>query len=336
MRTIAGLLLPAALALGAVDGTVINRTTKQPQAGAMVILFRLGAKGPEPLANATTDAQGKFTFPQSVEGGPHLVESSFDGVNYSVMLPPGRPASGLEVNVWNSSRQPGAAKVSQHMILLEPTGQQLNVSETILLNNPGDLTWQDASRGTVRFWAPPEMTKDSLRVMAEAPNGMPVQRNAEEAGAPGAYKVNFPIKPGETRIDVAYSLPFASPGVYSGKALMPETPLRLVTPRGVTLLGDGLRSLGNEPNTQAAIYEVSGAAYKVEIQGVGSLRSTAPAADEAAGEDEGSSLQSILPRVYDRLGWILVPLFLALALGFVLLFRSGAVAAALPKGKQRG
>jgi len=335
MRTLAAMLLPAALALGAVDGTVVNRTSGKPQAGAMVILFELGAKGPEPLASVTSDAQGKFAFSQAVEGGPHLVEANFSGVNYSLMLPPGSPSTGLEVEVYDSSRKPGAAKVGQHMVLLEPTGQQLHVSETILLNNSGNLTWQDAERGTVRFYAP-EAAKESVRVMAQAPNGMPVQRAAEEAGEPGAYKVNFPIKPGETRFDVSYSLPFASPGAFSGKVLMTEAPLRLVTPKGVTLGGAGLRPMGAEPSTQAAIYEVSGAAYTVDIQGVGALRS-APAANEEAGEDEGgSSLQQILPRVYDRLAWILVPLFLALALGFVLLFRSGAVAEAAPKGKQRG
>ena len=334
MRTLAALLLPAALALGAVDGTVVNRTTGKPQAGAMVILFQLGAKGPEPLASVTSDAQGKFAFSQAVEGGPHLVEANFAGVNYSLMLPPGSPTTGLEVAVYDSGRKPGAAKVSQHMILLEPTGQQLQVSETILLNNSGDVTWQDAGRGTVRFYAP-EAAKESVRVMAQAPKGMPVERIAEEAGAPGAYKVNFPIKPGETRVDISYSLPFASPGAFSGKVLMTEAPLRLVSPKGVTLSGAGLKPMGPEPNTQAAIYEVTGPAYTVDIQGVGALRS-APANEEAAEDEGGPSLQQILPRVYDRLAWILVPLFLALALGFVLLFRSGAVAAAGPKGKQRG
>lgn len=333
MKALTGWLLSAALAFGAVDGTVVNRTTKRPQAGAMVILFRLGQQGPEPIANATTDAQGRFAFAQDVASGPHLLEANHAGVNYSLMLPPGRPATGLEVNVWNSSRQPGAAKASQHMILLEPSGRQLNVSETILLDNPGDATWQNAERGAVRFWAP-EAAKNSIRVLAQAPSGVPVERNAEEAGAPGVYKVNFPIKPGETRLDISYSVPFTSPGTYQGKTLMPEAPLRLVVPSGVTLAGEGLKPLGAEPNTQAAIYEVSGAAYKVEIQGVGSLRAAAPAGD--AGEDEGSTLQQILPRVYDRVLWILVPLFAALALGFILLFRSGAAAAALPKGKQRG
>lgn len=332
MRALAGLLVAAALALGAVDGTVVNQTTKKPQPGAMVILFRLGQQGPEPIANAVSDAQGRFAFAQDVAGGPHLIEANHGGVNYSLMLPPGRATTGLEVNVYNSSRSPGQAKVSQHMILLEPTGQRLNVSETFLLENPGETTWQDAARGAVRFWAPEAVT-ESVRVMAESPNGVPVQRTADKAGGPGEFKVNFPVKPGETRVDVSYSLPFTS-GAYSGRSLMPEAPLRLVVPVGVTLAGEGLKSLGAEPSTGAAIYEVSGAAFKVEIQGAGSLRA---AAMEEEGEDEGSALTQILPRVYDRLALILVPLFLALAFGFILLLRSGtAPEPAGAKGKRRG
>jgi len=334
MKTLACLLVSLSTALAAVDGTVVNRTSGKPQPGAMVILFKLGSSGPEPLASVTSDAQGRFAFSQAAEGGPHLVEAAYAGVTYNTMLPPGRPTTNVQVDVYDSSRKPGAAKVAQHIVLLEPTGQQLNVSETFVLNNGGNVTWSDASRGTVRFYVP-EAAKDNVRVMALAPHGMPVQRNAEEAQSPGEYKLNFAIKPGETRIDVSYSMPFSTPGSFSGKVYMPEAPTRLVTPQGVTLAGNGLRPLGNEPSTQAALYDVKGPSYKVEIQGTGALRAAA-APQDSADEESGPAIQQILPRVYDRLAWILVPASLALALGFVLLYRSGLPAAALPKGKRRG
>jgi hypothetical protein len=79
--------------------------------------------------------------------------------------------------------------------------------------------------------------------------------------------------------------------------------------------------LGREPGTQATIYEVREAAYTVEIQG----------AAAEAGEDSGPSVEEILPRVYDHLGWILIPTFLALLLGFILLYRSRAPAQGKPQ-----
>ncbi len=53
--------------------------------------------------------------------------------------------------------------------------------------------------------------------------------------------MNYPLKPGETRFDVGYSLPAAD--TFSGKSLNAGAPTRLVTPPAVTLSGDGVESL---------------------------------------------------------------------------------------------
>ena len=53
----------------AVTGTVINRTTGKPQAGATVALNKLGQQnGIELIDQAKSDAQGKFTINQPVAG----------------------------------------------------------------------------------------------------------------------------------------------------------------------------------------------------------------------------------------------------------------------------
>ena len=115
------MLLCAAPALAAIDGTVTNQTTGKPQAGATVAFYKLGGAGLEAVDQAKTDAQGKFTINQEAQGGPHLLQSVYEGVTYNHMLPPGSPTSGLKLDVYNASRtQPPAAKIAQHMILFEP------------------------------------------------------------------------------------------------------------------------------------------------------------------------------------------------------------------------
>lgn len=319
MKTLA-LFLSLATAFAAVDGTVNNRTTGKPQPGAMVLLFKIGQSGPEMLASTKSDAEGKFSFPQTAEGGPHLIETAYGGVMYNSMLPPGTPTTNVQVEVYDASKKPGDARITQHMVLLEPVGQQLNVSETFFFQNDGNITWHDPENGTLRFLTP-AAAKDTLKVMALAPHGMPVQRVAQPAGPPDVYKLNFAIKPGETRVDVSYSMPFTSPGTFFSKAFAPGVPTRLVVPDGVTLSGEGLKPLGQEPNTRGAIFEVSTAAYKVDIQGTGSLRA---AASDDGGDSGGPNIDQILPRVYDRLAWVLIPALVTLALGFILLYRRGA------------
>ena len=319
MRTVALWLLSLATAWAAFDGTVINRTTGKAQAGVMVLLFKVGQAGPQMLANTTSDAQGRFSFAQAAEGGPHLIEANYDAVNYDLMAPPGTPTSNLQVEVFESSKQPGQAHLTQHMVILEPGEQQLSVGETFMVINDGNRTYHDPANGTLRFFVP-AAAGDSLKVMAQAPQGMPLERVAEPAGPPGVYKLNFAMKPGETRIDVSYAMPFSAGGSFAGKLLVKGVPTRLVVPNGVSLVGEGVKPVGQEPTTQAAVYETSEAAYQAIIQGTGSLRA---AANEEGSDEDGPSIQQILPRVYERLAAIMIPALLILALGFVLLYRRG-------------
>jgi hypothetical protein len=157
---------------------------------------------------------------------------------------------------------------------------------------------------------------------------MPLQKPAEKAGPPNIYKVKFPVKPGETRFDLTYSMPLPSPPVFESKVLHPGVPLRIVAPKGVELKGDGITSLGPEPRTQATIYDVKGESYKVEIAGTGSLRASAEAAPQ---EDQGPPIEESRPHVYDRIYLLLALAFSILLVGLVLLYRSDVPA----PGKKR-
>jgi hypothetical protein len=328
------LFIPA-LTFAAIDGTVVNGTAGKPQPGALVTLYRLGDSGMQPVKTLKSDAAGKFRFEQDVQG-PHLLQIIHSGVIYNQMLTPGSPTSGLSVEVFDSSRKPGEARIAQHMVLLEPVGNELRVSENVVFQNTGRTSYNDPANGTLRVFLP-EAARGQARVRVTAPGGLPVERSAEKTPRAGAYKIDFPIKPGETRFDITYSMPFTSPGSYSGKVLHKDGPVRLVVPAGVSLSGGGLKPLGQEPQTQASIYEIESGDYKVELQGTGSLRAGA-----AADEESGPSIEQILPRVYNNVAWIVGLSLAILLLGFMLLYRrapsvppAGIPRPAAPRGKRR-
>jgi hypothetical protein len=324
-------LMAAASLPAAVDGTVTNGTTGKPQAGATVTLYKLGQAGPDALESVKSDAQGRFRIERDLPEGPNLIETAFDGVTYNHMLRPGSSGTGLRLEVFNASERAPGARVAQHIVLLEPAGDQLQVGETFFFRNEGKLTHNDPKDGTLRFHAPEGAQQ--LRVMATAPQGVPIQRAAEKAKQANVYWVDFPIKPGETRIDVTYATRLPEDGAFSGRVFFKGGPTRLVVPQGVTLEGEGLENLGDEPTTRATIYEVKDAAYTVRVKGATALRAD-------AAEDAGPSVQQILPRVYESMAWILIPAFLALTLGFILLYRSSpqaqSAAPAPPKRKRQG
>lgn len=310
------IVVSAALPLLAIDGIVLNGTTGKPQAGVTVTIIKIG-QGMETVGSVTTDAQGKFNYAPPVEG-PRLLQAQYQGANYNRMLPPTMPGKDVQLEVFESSKQPGEAKVSNHMILLETDGKQTNVTETIFYSNPSKVTFNDAAKGTARIFLPPE-TKGEARIQVTAPNGMPIQRPAEKTAQPNVYSVNYPVKPGETRFDFNYTIPGTH---FASKVLHQDGATHLVAPKGVTLTGTSVTSAGTEPTTQAQIFDVKGTAYDVSLTGAGALRGAAQESQPAATDDAQNQpqIQEIMPRVYDKLYWILGLGIAVLALGFVLLF----------------
>lgn len=304
-----------------VNGAVMNETTGKPQPGATVTLYKLGQAGPESLESVKSGADGKYEINQAVQG-PHLLQAAFDGVTYNTMLFPGRPTTGVDIKVYRTSNKPGSARVGTHMVLVEAGQGELSVSETYVWQNDGKSTFYDPAGGNFKFFLP-EAAGGKVKVQCTHPGGggIPIERAAEKTATAGVYKVDFPVKPGETRFDLSYTVAGNS---FAGKTLYAGTPVRFVAPVGVALKGDALTAMGQHPETQATIYESKGGAYKIDVEGQGTLR--APEA-ESGDEDEGSGIQQIRPRIYDRFHTILGLTALILALGFILLYRKDAAAA---------
>jgi len=326
-RQIGFVLLFCAPLMAAVTGTVVNRSTGQPQPGATVGLNKLGQNGIELIDQAKSDAQGNFTINQNIQG-PHLLRTVYAGVSYNHMLPPGSPTSGITVEVFNASTEPGDAKVSKHMLLFEPGGGQMVVNETFLFSNAGKTAWNDPGRGTLRFFLP---AGGKAQVNATAPGGLPIPAPVLKTSRPDVAAVDFSIKPGETRFDVTYSVPYTIGAPYEGKIVTRDENTYLIVPDGVDMKGAGLNDLGPEPRTKAHIYGFAGSAYKIQLTGA---EVAPPAADDAAAQEQsGPQIEQIMPRLNSKAPLILAMALGILALGFAILYRAGGQ----PKGSdERG
>ena len=311
---------PLAFLLLAVSGTVVNQSTSQPQPGATVTLYKIGNAGPEAMTSVKSAAGGAFEMPDTPAGGPHLLQTAFAGITYNKMLPPGRPTTGLTVDVFNSTAKADAARVATHMILLEPNGMKLQVNETIIWRNDGKLAYYDEKNGSMRFFLPPA-AGGKVKVNCTAPQGMAIERPAVKTGRENIYTVDFPVKPGETRFDLIYEMPMTGPGTFPAKILHGGGPVRFVAPSGVTLESDKIKMLGNEPSTQAGIYEMAATEASIGVSGTGSLRG--PESEGGGGEDDegGEGLKPIRPRLYNRFEALLAVLAVALLSALVLLYR---------------
>ena len=315
---------------------MINGATGNPQPDTLVTLVQPGQMGMQTLGTAKSDAQGHFKFDKSGEGGgPQLIQAIYEGVLYTQMVPPGTPGSGIQVVVYNATKDAKVATLEQHAIFLQPDAQQIQVAENVLYKNDTKQTLNDESNGTVHFYLPPA-ADGKVSVTVNTVGGMPIQRSAEKAGSGNIYKIDYPIKPGETLFTINYSVPAGNPAVYASR-IVDDKGAVVVVPSGVSLTGD-VKEDGVEPRFNAPKYRVAAGNFKVTVQGSGSFTEAAGANTSATADDSGApQLSESNPRIYDKLYIVLGLALGILALGFVTLYRAGTSDSSPPaKGQQRG
>jgi hypothetical protein len=307
--------------MAAISGTVVNRTTGKPQAGATVAFYKLGQQnGLEMIDQAKSDAQGNFTIDQTPQG-PSLIRTAFDGVTYNHMLPPGSPTAGLTLDVYNSSKQAGGAKIAKHMILFQPSGGEMVVMETFLFTNDGKTAWNDPDGGTLHFYLP-AAANGKAQVNATAPGGMPIGAALVKTSKPDVLGVDFAIKPGETRIDLDYTVPYTEGEPYKGRIVSQDENSYLVAPNGVTLTGNGLNDLGLEPQSQAHIYGLTASAYEISLAGAPATAAQESSGGDSAGAADAPQIEEAMPHVFGHAPLIVGLALGILALGFAILYRA--------------
>ena len=322
MRAALCFLLALAPAFAAVDGTIVNGTTGKPEPGTVVLLIQPTQAGMQTLGTTKSDAEGKFSFDNNDDSAPRLIQAIFQGVQYNKMVSPGMPSNGVQIPVFASTTKAGTAKETQHFIVLQPGDKEMTVSEGLLYEGDPTVTYYDPVNGSVRFYVPPE-AKGPIAVTVNPAGGMPIPRPALKTHLPNIYKIDYPVRPGETRFDLNYTVPTTSPMIFTDQLLHADAASNLVVPNGVTVKSDDLELAGTEPKTQASIYRIKTASFKVEVDGTGLLAT--PGQSEGSGDDNGQpQVQEVKPRIYESMYWILGMAFAILGLGSVLLARNAA------------
>jgi hypothetical protein len=325
-------------ARAAVEGVVFNGTTAREQADVVVTLVRL-EQGMVPMGTARSDAYGKFHFAQSPPPGqPMLLRAEFEGVTYNQMIPPGSRTADVKVTVYRAAPIADHAP-EQHFLLLEPSGQEMIIKEFFLFRNQATppVTWADAKRGTLRFYLP-KAAKGVVQASATGPGGMPIRVSAEASDQAEVDKVNFPIKPGESRIELTYLVPYQSPMQYDIRGLYDGLLTRVAVPRDVKLAGEGLEAVPDNPQIQASIFTLpSGRSAPVTISGEGRI---SVSGNQQQTSDEGGDKISVIPAAINNQLWIVLGFTLTiLAAGFLALYHASPAATAekpaQPKGRRK-
>ncbi len=189
-----------------------------------------------------TDAQGRFSFKlDDNDTAPHLVRVTHQGVSY---FPDGGPispgTSTVEVKVYDAAQNVEGLSTKIQAMRLQAEAGTLHVLELYAVENTSNPPRAMMSDRTYSITLPEGA--ELQQASAAGPGGMPVSAMPKPGEEKGQYFFAFPLRPGETRFQVAYDLP------YPGKLLFQPHPVGNLEHLAVMLP----KSMSFEPRTPGA------------------------------------------------------------------------------------
>ena len=254
----AAILLVTSLASAqTLTGTVKNSTTGKPAAGDEVVLLKL-AQGMEEAGRTKTDAQGHFSFKLDDAQSPHLVRAIHQEVTYHRMAPPG--TTSIELEVYDVGKKiDGIAVVADVMRIQDATHGQLEIVREFFVQNNSKPPRTQMNEHNLEFYIPngAQIIEDSASATTE--NGNPLKSAPVPEGEKNRYSFIFPLRPGLTRFEVAYQLPYSGSANLDSKSVYPLEHFGVMLPKAMQFTAAapaaGFKS-GAYPNEPNATLEV--------------------------------------------------------------------------------
>ena len=282
----------------AITGAVTNGTTGKPAAGIEVVLVD-PMQGMAELAKTTTDQQGKFSLPAGAAQGPRLVRATRDGVNYFQMAPPG--TSNVAIEVYDAARKVERIEGTADVIRIQTAGSTLQMVELLAVTNASSPPRTLIAEPGFEVVLPPGAKLSGAD--AQGPNGQPISISPQQLARKGHYALPYSLKPGETRFQLAYELPYSGQATLSPTLLQPWSHVVLVLPSSMTFkpktaaLYRHMEDQDSGGNVQVASSVKPGQDLSFQISGSGSFPTPEEAAQSAAPARSGRSRQPSRRRV---------------------------------------
>ena len=197
-----------------IHGTIANGTTGSTNIDAKITVVEPSAGMKEV---ATVEAhQGHFEIQNLDNAAPvYLLRTDYAGVSYNTPVQVTGQDQTVAVEVFEStSSWDGVAVVMPHIAAVRG-GNALHIEQLYeITNDSAPKKTLTAKDGAFRFYLPADM--DSLTDCTVSAIGMPIKRMPLPTDTPDIYTIDYPIRPGVTRISVTYSVPYAT-GSYTLK-----------------------------------------------------------------------------------------------------------------------
>jgi hypothetical protein len=269
------LLLLSSLSFAAqtLTGTVKNSTTGKPAAGDDVVLLKLG-EGMEEAGRTTADAKGHFSFILDDTPSPHLVRAIHQGVTYHRMAPPG--TTSVEVEVFDVAKKVDGIEVVADIMRVQAEQGSVEIVRIFGVENSSKPPRTEMNDRDLEFYVPEGA--QIVEASATTKGGHPLKTAPVQEREKTRYAFLFPLRPGTTKFEVAYQLPYTGSANVDPKSIYPLRHFVAVLPKGMqftTTPAAGFQSIAdpNQPdaNMQVASNTKVGQALAFKISGEGTF-----------------------------------------------------------------
>ena len=162
----------------------------------------------------------------------HLVRVTHDKANYFRPAPPGTQS--VEVEVFDAAAKvDGVSSEADVMrIQTDESGKALRVVENFFVKNESNPPKTQFGERPFEFYLPAGAVVEGSAALG--PGGMPVQASPIPLGDPNHFAFIFPIRPGETRFQITYRLPYSGSLKLTPKPTMVTDTIAVIMPKSMT------------------------------------------------------------------------------------------------------
>lgn len=303
-------------------------------------------------SRAKTDSHGRFMLDVPDPQGLHLVRVTHDKATYFHPAPPGTQT--VDIDVFNAAAKvEGVSSEADVMRIQTDEGDKaLHVVENFFVKNDSNPPRTQFSDKSFEFYLPEGAVVEGSAALA--PGSMPVKAAPMPVtGEPNHYAFIFPLRPGETRFQVTYRLPYNGSFKFAPRVGMPTDTIAIMMPKSMTFTaGPSAPYAAVTEDTTAQTYVarsvVPSQVLDFTVGGSGQLpRDTDQAATTNASAQPGESAAAADTRPGGGLGnpldpegkddpwakykwWILGGLGLVMAVGAGTMLKNGPQRTAVP------
>jgi hypothetical protein len=229
----------------------------------------------EEAGRTKADSKGNFSFKLDQQG-PHLVRVIHQEVTYHRMAPPG--TTSVEVEVYDVGKSIEGIEVVADIMRFQAQQGQLQIERTFAVQNNSKPPRTQMNEHNLEFYVPEGATVNEGQAMTAG--GQPVKSAPVPEGekSKNKYSFLFPLRPGETRFNVVYTVPYTGSMNIDPKSVYPLQHFVAIAPKSMNFepaqgAGYNLTNFPGQPDANVEVASNAGLGQPLafKLSGEGTL-----------------------------------------------------------------